>query len=421
MAGPGAEDGGTFPRRIDKGSLMDHLPPQPQPVTGSGSIRDQISPISLISAIFFLNMAARIGLGPLLPTIEQDLAIGHAEAGLFFLSLSIGYALILAGAGFISTRLTHRAVIIISALAVGLSLILVSLSQASWAIRGALFLLGLSSGIYLPSGVATLTSLVDPKDWGKVLSVHQLSPNLAYILAPLLAELLLGPLSWRALLACYGAASMAMGVLFIFFGRGGEFKSEPPTLALFRSLYKNSGIWTLILLFSLAIGINQGLFGMMPLYLINSRGLDPTHTNHLMAISRIAAFAMPLAAGIMADRIGTRKVIRVLILVSGALTMSLALVPASWLAVLVVVQAMSGVCFFPIGFAALSEMATPRTRNLAVSVTVPLGFFFGTGLIPAGLGWLGEMGRFDLGIGLLGGLALAAFLLLLAKPFGSKI
>lgn len=394
--------------------------PESHPQLGSGTIRDQLSPISLISAIFFLNMLSRIGIGPLLPTIEHDLNIGHAEAGLFFLSLSIGYALILAGAGFISARLTHRSVIIISALAVGCCLIVVSLSQASWAIRGGLFLLGVAAGVYLPSGVATLTSLVNPKDWGKVLSLHQLSPNLAYILAPLLAELLMGPLSWRTLLAGYGFCSLAMGLLFILFGRGGEFRSEPPTLDLFLELFKNPGIWTLIMLFSLAIGINQGLFGMMPLYLITGRGLDTSHTNHLMALSRIMAFAMPLAAGIMADRIGTSRVIRVLILVSGSLTMALALVPSSWLVVLVVVQAMFGVCFFPIGFAALSEMTPPKTRNLAVSVTIPLGFLFGTGLIPAGLGWLGEHGRFDLGIGILGGLTMAAFLLLLIKPVKNR-
>ena len=307
---------------------MDHLPPQPHSVPGTGSLRSQSTVISQVSTIFFLNMLARIALGPLLPDVEGELHIGHAEAGLFFLSISAGYTLSLMAAGFFSTRINHRSVIVISALGVGFSMIGVSLSGQSWSIRLSLFFLGLTSGLYLPSGVATLTSLVNPKDWGKVLSIHQLSPNLAYFLAPLLVELTAGRLEWRDLLGLYGLFSLIMGLFFLFKGRGGEFKSEPPTPAMFRVLYSNPNIWILIILFSLAIGSNQGLFGMMTLYLIDSRGLDPTRTNHLIAISRIAALTMPLLGGWMADRIGLRPVMKTLIILSGSITLGLSLSPA---------------------------------------------------------------------------------------------
>ena len=298
---------------------MDHLPPEPHSSPGSGSLRSQSPVIAQVSTIFFLNMLSRIALGPLMPTIENDLHIGHAEAGLFFLSISAGYTIILVAAGFITSRIKHRLAIVISALGVGLSLIGVALSGQAWSIRLSLFFLGLTTGLYLPSGVATLTSVVNPKHWGKALSIHQLSPNLAYFLAPLLVELTAGRINWRELLGLYGLCSLTMGLFFLLRGQGGEFKSDPPTPAHFKVLYANPNIWILIVLFSLAIGNNQGLFGMMALYLINSRELDPTWANHLIAIARIAALAMPLLGGCMADRIGVRPVMKILILVSGSI------------------------------------------------------------------------------------------------------
>ncbi len=83
-----------------------------------------------------------------------------------------------------------------------------------------LVMLGLAGGFYLPSGIASLTGLVNQKDWGKVLGFHQLAPNLAYILAPLLAELVLTWHSWRMVLIIYGIASIGLALSYIKWGQG---------------------------------------------------------------------------------------------------------------------------------------------------------------------------------------------------------
>jgi len=83
------------------------------------SIRSQLGPLLLLTGIFFLSFISRIILAPLMPTIEQDLGIGHAEAGTLFLLISAGYFVSLLGAGFLSSRLTHRRTIIFSAISVG--------------------------------------------------------------------------------------------------------------------------------------------------------------------------------------------------------------------------------------------------------------------------------------------------------------
>jgi NNP family nitrate/nitrite transporter-like MFS transporter len=71
--------------------------------------------------------------------------------------------------------------------------------------------LGAGAGLYLPSGIATLTGLVAPRHWGKAIAIHELAPNLDFVTAPLLSEALLNWTSWRGVLILFGIGSIAAG------------------------------------------------------------------------------------------------------------------------------------------------------------------------------------------------------------------
>ena len=140
------------------------------------SRKSQLFLLALLTAIFFVNFISRVVLAPLMPVIEQDLHLGHAGAGGIFMLIAIGYAAGLFGSGFVSSRLTHRRTIVTAALSCGCSILLIASSQSLWAIRFGLILLGISTGIYLPSGMTTITSSIPPIHWGKAISVHELAP-----------------------------------------------------------------------------------------------------------------------------------------------------------------------------------------------------------------------------------------------------
>jgi len=76
-------------------------------INGSG-LMSQIGPLSLLTAIFFVNFAARIVYAPLLPVIEDELGLLHAEAGSLFFLISLGYFIALLGSGWFAARLNHR-------------------------------------------------------------------------------------------------------------------------------------------------------------------------------------------------------------------------------------------------------------------------------------------------------------------------
>jgi len=370
-----------------------------------------MAPLLFLVGIFFLNFLSRIILSPLMPTVEKDLNVGHDEAGSLFFMISLGYCIGLLFSGFISSHLTHRRTILLSSIALGGALIMVSISHHLWMIRFGLIFLGMAAGFYLPSGIATVTELVRPEHWGKAIAIHELAPNLAFVMAPLLAEALLGVFSWRGVLMLSGIASMVSGMVFIIFGSGGGFPGEAPNVSTLRIILKEPSFWIMMALFSLGIGASFGVYTMMPLYLVAEKGIDRTWANTFIAFSRILTLGSSILAGWITDRIGPRKTLMGVFMTTGIITILLGLVPGSWIILTVFLQSILATSFFPAGFAALSQIGSRKIKNVAVSLTVSVGFLLGGGVIAAGIGIMGQMGSFSLGFILFGGILLLGVLL----------
>ena len=376
--------------------------------------RRSIGAILFLASLFFCNFVARIVLGPLMPAIEADLHLGHGTAGALFLFLSVGYFISLAGSGFVSARLTHRYTITLSATAVGLALVGLSAARNLTMIMVFLVFLGLAAGLHLPSAIATITGMVNVQHWGKALAIHELAPNSGFMAAPLLVELLMIWLPWRGVLIVLGAVTGALGLAQARWGRGGRFAGQRPNLAALRQLMAEPLYWRMILLFGLAIGSTLGIYTMLPLYLVVERGFDQAFANTLIGVSRISTLGMALASGWVADRFGPKRTIVGVFVFTGSATLGLSLASGTGLVVFVLLQPMVAVCFFPAGFAALSRIGTPAARNLAVSMTAPVAFLIGGGIVPTVIGLFGDLGRFSLGIGLAGGLMLVGTLVALS-------
>jgi NNP family nitrate/nitrite transporter-like MFS transporter len=378
----------------------------------SSSFRSQVGSLLFLAAMFLINFLARIILAPLLPIIEKDMGIGHEEAGSLFLLISSGVCGMLLCSGFISSRLTHRRTIILSSLAVGGMLLIVSLSTSFWGMRLGLFVMGVAAGLYMPSGVATVTSLVRSRDWGKALAIHELAPSLGFVSAPLFAEALMRLYSWRCVLAALGGISIIAGLVFAFFGKGGRFPGEAPRPGTLYGLLSEPSFWIMIALFSLGTSASMGVYTMLPLYLVSGLGMERGWANTMVSLSRISGLGMALLAGWLTDRLGPKRAMRYSFTATGVMTVLLGAAPGSWIVPIVFLQPMLAACFFPPGFTALSRIGSPRVQNVAVSFTLPFSLFLGTGGIPATIGIMGEAGLFAQGFALVGGLLFSSLILL---------
>jgi len=368
-------------------------------------------PILFPTSIFFLNILSRIILAPLMPTVELDLGISHGTAGSLFLLISVGYFTALLASGFVSARLLHRRTIVLSTVSLGAALYLTAFSHGLFGMQAGMILVGMAAGLYLPSGIALITHLVDARDWGKALAIHEVAPNLAFVVAPLFAELMLGWISWRNVLIVLGSLTVAASVVFSRFGQGGDFPGSAPGFGACKTLFKLPAFWIMTVLFMLGISSTLGIYMMLPLFLVTEHGMDPGMANELIGLSRVLCIAMALLAGVVNDRLGPKRTLMSVLLLAGTMTILLGLFQGSWVILLVFLQPLMAVSFFPPAFALLSAVGPPDVRNLSVSLAVPLGFMVGGGVIPLFIGFMGDKGNFAGGIVIVGGSILAGSLL----------
>jgi len=316
---------------------------------------------------------------------------------MFFLFLAIGYFVAMLGSGFLSARITHRGSITLSCAALGVSLMSVSQAPTFLWIGVGFFSVGCAAGLYLPSAIATITSLVASPHWGKAIAIHELAPNIAFVAVPLLAELLLATSSWRSLLLYLGGITVMSSVAFVAFGQGGKFAGTPPLAGVVRTLLAMRSFWIMSLLFTMGAAATLGIFTMLPLYLVSVHGMADSWANTLVGLSRVVCPPMALVAGWSADRFGVRRTMSVTLALSGVTTVLIGAGHGSWLVLGVFLQPAVSVGFFPAGFSALAAIGTPAMRNSAVSMAVPLAFILGAGTVPWLLGVAGDFESFGWG------------------------
>lgn len=356
-----------------------------------------------ICGMFFLNFTSRVVFSPLLPIIEKEMGIDHTQSGSFFLFISAGYFLSILSSGFVSARINHKRTIVLSSFSLGLALFVLSGCTTLFTLQLGLFVLGLGAGLYFPSGLATISTLVPLAYLSRGMAIHELAPNLGFVAAPLLCDLFLVSLSWRQGLAFLGVLIMAVGIGYGISSHGSDEKGKAPDLSAAGMFLRMPIFWAMVILFSLAICSTLGIYAMAPLFLVNDHGYDPGRANTLLSFSRIASILMPLAGGWFGDKFGKHLVMALVLLITGILTTAMALAGGGLLLiVLVVAQPLFAVCFFPAGFAVLAKLGPPEYTNIAVSLCLPLAFLIGSGLMPTLIGMIGDAYSISAGIGLVG-------------------
>ncbi len=359
-------------------------------------------------------------MAPLLPEIEAALTISHGQAGTFFLCISIGYFVSLLGSGFVSARLGHKRAIVASMAALSLSLVTVSLSPSLLLLQISFFLLGLAAGLYLPSGIATITDLYPPHQLGRAFGVHEIAPNLAFLTAPLLTAWLLPYMEWQQIILLLAAATGMAAMVYAVVGRGRRLKGAAPEFSHCRELLRQPEFWLMTALFSMGIAATHGVYSVLPMFLVSEHDMDRAAANMLVGLSRSTTLITAFFGGWLADRFGSLKTIAVVLLLTGLFTALLGLGPEGLTPVWIWLQPLLAVCFFAPAFSVLSQIGSPEARNIVISLAVPIAFVLGGGIVPSIITRLADIGYFSLGLALAGGFIAAGSLLISLLPAVEK-
>lgn len=354
--------------------------------------------ILFLASLFFLSYNGRSITGPLLPSLEQDLGLSHAECGGLFVFLFAGYLVSLLGSGIVAAVIGHRRTIILSAAGLGATLMAVAGSNTVWALRIGLIAVGFSAGLYPPSGIAALTRLAKPAYWGRAMGIHDIAPNVSIVAAPAVAGLLVGVTSWRGVYFLFGVVALLVGLAFFRFGPPVSGRGQVPDLNKAKVLLGKPPLWIMCFLFSLGGAGLIGVYNMLPLYLTSVHGLEASSANLIVALSRIPGIGMCLVAGWFSDLVGPRRAIAVVLAGAGLFGILIGLLSGAALMIAIFLQAAVAICFFPAGLAAVSRLFSFELRNLAIAIAVAFSSFVGSGLVSALMGLFADAGMFSAGL-----------------------
>ncbi|UCB46603.1 MAG: MFS transporter [Spirochaetota bacterium] len=369
--------------------------------------------IFLLSGGFFLNLLARTVFSPLLLSFEQELGITHKAATTFFLFISLGYSIGMLLSGYVSSVLSHRHTIVTGLFIGGVSLFGVASFGSVNLIRFCLFILGAGMGVYLPSGLTAIVDSAAKKHRGKALSIHEIGPNLSFVIAPIYAQLFLSKSSWRlSLLVIGGLCILYCVVILMFFNEGRSYgeRFNPTNL---RAILLNPVFWVMTLFICIIIGATLGIYSILPTYLIAERGMEQRLVNTIVGLSRISVIPLIFLTGVLVDRFGTKRLLAIIVALSGITTGLIGFNLGPFLIAVVFIQPIMTTCFYPVTLTAIAHIWPESSYNVVISLMIPVSVAIGGGVVPVLMGIAGEGGSFAKGIVILGALILLSLLSLL--------
>ncbi|PKN48700.1 MAG: hypothetical protein CVU63_04295, partial [Deltaproteobacteria bacterium HGW-Deltaproteobacteria-20] len=201
--------------------------------------------------------------GPLLLPISEHLGRSLAASANLFVCLAGGYSVSVLCAGFVSQRLGHKGTIVASVAGIGIGLLGLAGSDTFTSFSIWITIMGIGAGLYMPSGVVTITEITPAAHWGQAFSIHELAPNLAFIAAPFISELFLGFLGYPALFRLLGAVCLILAVVYALRGPRTVRPGMAPVLGNIKTIVTRPAFWIMALLFVLAVGVEMGIYNLV--------------------------------------------------------------------------------------------------------------------------------------------------------------
>ncbi len=360
----------------------------------------------LVLAIFF-SMGSRVLFSPLMPLLQEELNFNLTTAGTLFLLVSISYAVSMMFAGFLSAKVGHGNTITIALAAMGTGLLLAAVAMNALMLALSLVMIGCAAGLYPPSGLMMINTKIDPAHRSKALSLHELGPNTALLTAPLIVIALEPWVGWRGVLVVMAVIVAVATTVFKKWGAPDSGVGTAPNFSTIGTILKNRSTILGMMLLTSIIASQQGVYAILPAYLVTEHGMDKSFVNLMLSLSRITGILLLLKAGSVIHRIGRRRTMTITLTFSAVFTALLGLIHGPMIAVVIILQpAILTVCF-PALLSAMADIGEARYQNITYSLIITAGFGTGSGVVPALLGVFGDMG-----IGWAGFVLLAAFMLI---------
>ena len=294
----------------------------------------------MLLVAFLVNLATgfvQFGYSLTLPSMEEALHMSHTEAGLL---ITVTAAIRMGGAlasGTLAPRYGSRSMIVIAAVAVGVSMVLLGFARNYGMALGSAVLMGAGGGVTLTPMMGLLAAWFRMRDRGLAAGLAASGGSIAFIFAGVVVPILTGANwddGWRHSWQLFGGVVLVVALVSVLFIR--ERPDEPieverhsgPTRSAWPvEAFKHPAVW-LITMVAFTSGWAQNLFTtFFGLYLTQENGISLTTVGQLVVLIGALSIGSGVLWGWMSDKLGRGQAFGYSFVVQGAAFVLLATAP----------------------------------------------------------------------------------------------
>lgn len=252
----------------------------------------------------------------LMPEIRRDLSLSDTQVGALGSTQQFSGWFATMGAGYLGDRFLNKTglMLAISLAIVGVSLLLIGVSQSYLALLFGMFCLGFGPSMFHPPAVGALSRrFADRRAFA--ISLHGTGGSIGEALGPLVAAGLLSFLFWRDVLRVEFIPAVLGAILLLTMlrenGRAGNGSSAGlrEYLGAFLALLRNRPL-ALILLVTACRSVGQSTTTIfLPIYLREDLAFSAALVGVYISMSQIAGIGSQPLMGYLSDRFGHKSVI----------------------------------------------------------------------------------------------------------------
>jgi MFS transporter, FSR family, fosmidomycin resistance protein len=365
------------------------------------SLRDDIRVIALIGGGHTVSHFLQLTLPPLFPVLRVELGVSWVALGLIS---SVFYAV--SGiaqpvAGFLVDHFGARRVLLSGMVLFGAAIAATALAPTYWALLPIAGLAGLGNSVFHPADYSMLNTAVSARRIARAYSVHQISGNIGWVLAPLLVGTVTHVAGWRVALLTAGGVALA-ATLVIALQTAGLGPRMPP-LARVHGVGLRADLRMLM-----AVPILMA-FGYFVLLTASTSGIQTFavpalgaiyHAPLVLATGALTVYLVGNASGVLTGGFLADRATRHDLVAAGGVLCAAALTTllASGTLPLGAVSAVMALTGFSMGVTApsrdmLVRAATPRGSSGKVFGFVYSGLDVGSLIAPPVYGWFLDRGQ----------------------------
>lgn len=354
--------------------------------------------VAVVSIAWFILFGGRLVLPTFGVQIQGSLGIDNSEFGVAVTVLWACYSAMQFPSGILADDVGYRTVLIPAALLMGVGFAALAGVQTFVGFVLVSGLIGVGTGL-MTTPTLSLVSELFGEQKGRALGVINAAGDASGVVGPIVATAVLVVATWHVTFIALGIAGLGLAVAFHRIV-GGEYSLHRPEIqgSVRESGHEilQSGVPTILLLYSVYAFTWQGLSAFIPLYVFQTKGLPQSEANAMLSLFFLAGVVVKPAAGLLSDLISRRLIASASMVFAGASLFAIATVADARIAVYLTFAAFgtSLMIFPPVMQAYLMDLFAGEQMSGAFGLSRTVFILIGS-IGPAVIGFGSELLSFD--------------------------